>query len=239
MAIRAVLFDVGGPIDTEVRHEQFVDRYLLKALATVGLEPGEAEFAAASEWAVQCYAPNTYLAIIFRLCSERTDLARTAERAFIDSSAERRRARGGLQLRPGIGDLIKHLHERGLLLGLAANQPANVIDELDGFGLGRYFSHREVTGHHGFHKPDVRLFLRACEDLGVAPEECIMVGDRIDNDIFPARSLGMATVLFRTGRHTGQRPRSLNEVPDEEVFSVEELGAALERLTERGYRQTP
>ena len=28
-----------------------------------------------------------------------------------------------------------------------------------------------------------------------------MVGDRIDNDIAPAITLGMRTVLFRTGRH--------------------------------------
>ena len=233
MTIRAILFDVGGPIDTEIKHEQFVDQYLLRALATVGIEPSEAEFAAASEWAVQCYAPNTYLAVIFRLCSERMDVARAAERAFQESSPERRSQRGGLELRPGIGAVLKQLHGRGLLLGLAANQPADVIAELDRFGIGRYFSHREVTGHHGFHKPDVRLFLRACEDLGVVPEECIMVGDRIDNDIFPARSLGMSTVLFRTGRHIGQRPRSLNEVPDEEVFSVEGLAAAVERLTGR------
>jgi len=234
VAIRAVLFDVGGPIDTEIKHEALADEYLLRALAAVGIQPSEAEFATASEWAVQCYAPNTYLAIIFRLCGERAELAKAAELAFQASSPERRRQRARLELRPGIGDVLKQFHERRLLLGLAANQPADVIGELDRFGIGQYFSHREVTGHHGFHKPDVRLFLRACEDLGVTPQECIMVGDRIDNDIFPARSLGMATVLFRTGRHFEQRPRSLNEIPGEEVFSVDELAAALKRLTGRG-----
>ena len=35
-----------------------------------------------------------------------------------------------------------------------------------------------------------------------------MVGDRIDNDIAPATTLGMRTVLFRTGRHAAQQPRS-------------------------------
>ena len=55
-----------------------------------------------------------------------------------------------------------------------------------------------MSGHHGFRKHDVRIFLRACEDLDVSPAECIMVGDRIDNDIYPAKLLGMGTVLFRT-----------------------------------------
>jgi ribonucleotide monophosphatase NagD (HAD superfamily) len=44
-----------------------------------------------------------------------------------------------------------------------------------------------------------------------------MVGDRIDNDIAPACSLGMRTVLSRTGRHIAQQPRCAAEVPDAEV----------------------
>jgi putative hydrolase of the HAD superfamily len=87
-----------------------------------------------------------------------------------------------------------------------------------------------VSGHHGYHKPDVRLFLRACEDLGVLPEECVMVGDRIDNDVVPARLLGMRTILFRTGRHIAQQPRSAHDVPAREVRDVDELRAALLEL---------
>ena len=87
-----------------------------------------------------------------------------------------------------------------------------------------------MSGTHGFRKPDPRLFLRAADDLGVAPSECVMVGDRIDNDIAPARLLGMRTVLFRTGRHIAQQPRWAEEVPDFEVRTVEELEAALASL---------
>jgi FMN phosphatase YigB (HAD superfamily) len=117
-----------------------------------------------------------------------------------------------------------------LLLGLAANQPSRVVAALDGAGLGELFSHRQVSGHHGYRKPDVRLFLHASEDLGLTPDECIMIGDRIDNDIAPARLLGMRTILFRTGRHRAQQPRTLDEVPHAEVTTVEELQAALESL---------
>jgi ribonucleotide monophosphatase NagD (HAD superfamily) len=55
----------------------------------------------------------------------------------------------------------------------------------------------------------------------------MMVGDRIDNDIFPARLLGMKTVLFRTGRHLEQQPRTLDELPDHTVRTVEDLEAAI------------
>ncbi len=54
-----------------------------------------------------------------------------------------------------------------------------------------------------------------------------MVGDRIDNDIAPAKALGMAAILFKTGRHRKQRPRSAAEAPDAEVRDVPELEAAI------------
>jgi FMN phosphatase YigB (HAD superfamily) len=57
-----------------------------------------------------------------------------------------------------------------------------------------------------------------------------MVGDRIDNDIAPARMLGRRTVLFRTGRHIAQQPRCVDEVPDVEVSDVHESREALEGL---------
>ncbi len=134
------------------------------------------------------------------------------------------------ELREGIGEVLAWLHGRGLRLGLAANQPHATLAVLDDHGIGQYFHHREVSGTHGFRKPDLRLFLRCCEDLGVAPEECIMVGDRIDNDIAPARVLGMRTVLFRSGRHAAQQPRSADEVPDAEARNVAELRVALESM---------
>jgi putative hydrolase of the HAD superfamily len=50
-----------------------------------------------------------------------------------------------------------------------------------------------------------------------------MIGDRQDNDIVPARMMGMRAVLFKTGTHKGQRFRYPEEKPDWIVHSVEEL----------------
>lgn len=222
-----VLFDVGGPIDTEVEHERLVDLYMRQAFADEGMSVTDEEFAEAARWAVEAFAPNTYAAIMWRLCSADAERASRVQRRFVASSQERRERRGALELRPGMTQLFEWLHRAGVKLGLAANQPASVIAELDAFGIGHFFSHREVSGHHGYHKPDVRLFLRACEDLAVEPAACIMVGDRIDNDIVPAKLLGMAAVLFRTGRHLAQQPRSAIEAPDAEVRDVAELRTAL------------
>jgi putative hydrolase of the HAD superfamily len=226
MTIRAVLFDVGGPINTEVEHERLIDADIIAALAAEGVAVTPRAYADAVVWAVEHFAPDGHTAIISRLAGNDDALAERAYRSV------RKRAGGRypFELRDGIGDVIAWLHANGLLLGLAANQPHETLHVLDEHGLGRYFHHREVSGTHGFRKPDVRLFLRCCEDLGVRPEECIMIGDRVDNDVAPARMLGMTAILFRTGRHAAQRPRSWEEAPHAEVRDVPALRAALERF---------
>ncbi|MEO6398501.1 MAG: HAD family hydrolase [Tepidiformaceae bacterium] len=228
--LRAVLFDVGGPIDTEVISEAEKDRAIRAAMEAEGIEVSDAAYSAANDWAVAAFAPDTYASIIWRLASGDAQVAERAFAAF--HGVEQTSVRGGIELRSGIRALVEALHSRGILLGLAANQPRRAVAELDSLGVGRYFAHREVSGHHGFRKPDVRLFLRALEDMEVERDECVMVGDRVDNDIVPAKLLGMRTVLFRTGRHIAQQPRSVQEIPDAEVRSAEELTAELLRITE-------
>jgi putative hydrolase of the HAD superfamily len=223
---RAVLFDVGGPLNTEVVHERMMDERIRAALVAEGLVVDDASYEQACRWAVDSFAPNAYAAVVWRLTGQDAEVAqRVYDRVFRSSGREY-----VFELREGIPELLRELQSRGVRLGLAANQPRATVARLDALGIGRYFSHREVSGVHGYAKPDVRLFLRCCEDLGVAPEECVMVGDRIDNDIAPARLLGMRTVLFRAGRHAAQQPRSWEELPDAEVRSVAELSLALGRL---------
>jgi putative hydrolase of the HAD superfamily len=229
MLIRAVLFDVGGPINTEIEHERCVDAALRKALADEGISASDEEYASASAWAVEHFAPDAHTAIVWRLTRGDAAASGRVYAAFRDATREW----PVFELREGIGDVIGWLHSQGVRLGLAANQPQETLAVLDAHGIGRYFHHREVSGTHGYRKPDVRLFLRCCEDLDVAPEACIMVGDRIDNDVAPAAMLGMRTVLFRTGRHAAQQPRSTDEVPDAEVRDVPGLRAALEAMLGR------
>jgi putative hydrolase of the HAD superfamily len=221
--LEAVLFDVGGPLDMEVEHERLIDVHIREALAAEGCPVDDAAYAEAARWAVEVFAPNTYAAMAFR------QLGGDAERTMRVGHAVSARApeRHIFELRPGIPELLAELKARGLKLGLAANQPASALGRLDAAGIGQLFDDRSLGGTIGFLKPDVRLFLHACRALGVEPARCAMVGDRVDNDVVPARQLGMRAVLFRTGRHAAQQPRDPRELPDAEVHDVAGLRAAL------------
>ena len=126
------------------------------------------------------------------------------------------------------------MRERGLQLGIVANQPQAARERLARAGIGDLFEYQGLSGLTGFSKPDPRAFQAAAEALGVAPADCIMVGDRIDNDIVPAKALGMATILLRGGRHRRQRPRTPEEEPDAVVTDVLELDVAIDALLSSG-----
>jgi len=221
-----VLFDVGGPIDLEIAHERRVEAAIQKALSAGGLPATEAMLAEASRHAVESFAPNAYQAMVWQLCGR--DL-KAAYSVWLQVESLLEADPAPLEPREGIEELLASLVRKDVRLGLVANQPAHGLDRLERAGLARYFAYRGAVST-GLRKPDPRAFLHACTALAVIPPRCIMVGDRIDNDIAPARLLGMTTVLLRTGRHAGQQPRSWMEVPDEIVRDVSELAQALDRL---------
>ena len=224
--VQAVLWDVGGPINTEVQHEAHIDADIREAFRLQGMRISNADYARAWELAVGSYAPDAYRAVIWMLSDRNHNLARQVH-ARMTAQAHGRNA---FELREGIAELLAKLDAQHIALGLVANQPAATIRILSDYGIDGYFTHNALSGTLGFRKPDVRLFLAACDGLDVQPQACVMVGDRIDNDIAPAKTLGMQTVLYRTGRHVHQQPRSWDEVPDAEVTTVAELTAALDRL---------
>lgn len=222
MPVRAVLFDVGGPLDREADAERRVDAAILAAVRAVGVDADAVAVRAASDAAVRAYAPDTYKAMVWGLVGEDPARARAAWAHVVAAVRER-----PFEVRPGIGGLLADVRARGLRLGLAANQPASAHGALEAMGLLPLFDAAGVAGTTGLRKPDVRVFLHACAALGVAPAETVMVGDRVDNDVAPARTLGMRTVRLVTGRHAAQRPRSWEEVPDAEVVDVDGMRAAL------------
>jgi HAD superfamily hydrolase (TIGR01662 family) len=226
MPYHAILFDIGGPLDMEFAWEIAVDGAIASACGLEGIRVDPAMIEEASDAAVAAFAPDAYAHMIETLCG--------GDSRTMESVRQRVRAMVGnldvFQLRPDIDGLLRRLHERGLMLGIVANQPQVARERLARVGIGDLFAYEGLSGSTGLRKPDPRAFQAAADGLGVLPADCIMIGDRIDNDIAPAKSLGMATILLRSGRHRKQRARSPAEEPDAVVSDVRELEAAIAAL---------
>ena len=228
--IKAVLFDVGGPIDTETIMDRQIDEQIIASFRANGVAISNDEYQAVNRWAVDVFAAKTYHSIMWKIAQGNMELIKRVESDLMDTVPQRNKSRGDFELREGMPELLAELSDEGLLLGLAANQPADTVTKMERLGIAQYFTYREVSGSINLRKPDPRLLLHACESLGVEQQEVIMIGDRIDNDIVPARMLGMAAIRFISGRHSEQLPRSWNEAPHADVHSVQDLENAIRRF---------
>ena len=125
-------------------------------------------------------------------------------------------------LYPEVEGVLKSLYER-YRLGIIANQPVGTKARLDEYGIGGYFSLVLSSAEEGVEKPDREIFLRALTLSGCEAADAVMVGDRPDNDILPAKALGMKTVRITQGMG-GLMPVTSDEMrADVTISSLDEL----------------
>jgi len=111
--------------------------------------------------------------------------------------------------------VIAELRNRGLKLALLSNT---------GRDLNEFVAHHRIdvdvfltSRLHGKTKPHETIFRRILELLDVRPEEALMVGDTLQDDVEGARAVGMQAVLIdRVGRYPGssERIRDLTALGD-------------------------
>jgi FMN phosphatase YigB (HAD superfamily) len=111
-----------------------------------------------------------------------------------------------LSLAPSCGSLLRQCVQRGILLGIASNAQAYTLRELQlalkQARLGLTIFQADLTFwsfQHGFSKPNPYVFqiLRArLLNRRITSAETLMVGDRDDNDLLPAGTVGWRTWHF-------------------------------------------
>ena len=108
-------------------------------------------------------------------------------------------------------------------LGVIANQVAGTKGRLDNWGIGKYFDVVVASAEAGCAKPDLKIFNLALEQAGCKPNDAVMIGDRLDNDIVPAKQIGMKTVWVRQGFAKYQIICNESEQPDFIIDSISNI----------------
>jgi HAD superfamily hydrolase (TIGR01662 family) len=89
--------------------------------------------------------------------------------------------------------VLRELREKGLKIGLVSNSARDVRE------FARHHSLEIDAGlssfHHGKTKPHASIFRAVLALLEVEPEEAVMVGDTVEDDINGALAIGMRAVL--------------------------------------------
>ncbi len=124
---------------------------------------------------------------------------------------------------PDTMSVLETMRERGYRLGIIANQSLGTADRLQGWGILDFFDVIMASAEEGIAKPSPEIFLRALEKARCPAENTAMIGDRLDNDIAPAKALGMTTVWVKQGYSAYSAPRGENEKPDFTIDGIAKL----------------
>ena len=101
-----------------------------------------------------------------------------------------------LALEEAVVDLLRRVR-RHYSVGLITNGPSrSQWEKIVHLDVERLFDSILVSGDLACEKPQAEIFLKMCERLDVLPENCVMVGDRIDTDIAGGKCAGLAATVW-------------------------------------------
>jgi HAD superfamily hydrolase (TIGR01509 family) len=214
-----ILFDVGYCLMDESPRLEHALAWLSEALAGAGHASGPAVLHAAYRAACREPEPGEPSLLVQMLRSLGVPAETTAAlRRAVPWDAV------PLDAYPETIAVLGTLRGAGFRLGVLANQPASARVDLDRAGIAALCDGVWLSAAVGLAKPDPAFFKLALEAWALRPDRVAYVGDRPDNDVGPAKSLGLTTVRLRRGPHAEQSTRSDAEQADLEARDL--TGAA-------------
>ena len=124
---------------------------------------------------------------------------------------------------PDVVSTLMELKQRGYKLGVIANQNYGTEDRLNNWNLRQLFDVIAASAELSMAKPDPAIFEWALNQADCRPQNAVMVGDRMDNDMAPANRLGMHTVRLLRGLGAYHNPQTDDEKPEYTISSLAEL----------------
>jgi len=137
--------------------------------------------------------------------------------AFFEQVYDTFRNSQGWMLFPETLEVLNHLKDLGLKLGIISNFDSRVYSVLDSLGIRQFFDAITLSSEAGFSKPDPGIFKAAIDAIALPAPAILLVGDSPHDDVEPAIALGMRAVLIdRKDRYSSTpgipRISSLKEV---------------------------
>ena len=230
--IKGVFFDLGGTLricDKAPEHQE-------RAKARMAELAGYTDVRAFIDMVEERYAPYRDWALTenreagdFELWNEwllpELDKGRLREVCH-ELTYQYRQAKGLRLVVPGGLQVIRGLYGRGYRLGIISNLIGEneIPDWLQEDGLTQYFDAVVLSSVCRIRKPDPRIYHMGCEELGLAPEECVSVADNLGRDITGAKAAGIgANILFISPEKLAKKTITDENRPDYIVHQFPEI----------------
>lgn len=137
-------------------------------------------------------------------------------------------------LYPGAVETLRKLRGLGLKIGIVTNNGRSGTElTLKRYELGGFFDAVVTRDDCEEMKPDGGPVRKVLAEMGVPPEDAILVGDSV-MDILAARAVGLPSVAVATGPFPSER--LLQAEPDYLLGSVNDLPVLIEQLGAQNLR---
>lgn len=213
MALRAILFDIDDTLFASTVFADRARRSAVEAMVQAGLdvdvEEAYAELVAVVEEFTSNYDRH-FDQLVLRLHDH---LRKGVHPAIVIASGVQayHATKQHLHPFPDALRVLDALRRTSLVRGVVSNGwTVKQAEKLVRLGLANAFSPGAIfiSEEIGVAKPHPRIFLVACEGLGIQPAEALYVGDDPVKDVDPAHEAGLFTFLRRgSGKHAGKRGR--------------------------------
>lgn len=104
---------------------------------------------------------------------------------------------------------LKAVRDRGLRIGIVSDTGFDLRPAMDQLGLSPFLETIVMSFEHGVCKPAATVFLTACAQLRVQPEQTLMVGD---NPLTDSGAVAAGMYVFLLPRPTKTGPRGLGHI---------------------------
>lgn len=95
----------------------------------------------------------------------------------------------------GMREVLEVLKAEGVKLAVVSNADIrSSAARLQEMNLDGFFDMVVTPETFGVKKPNPLVFVKTLDALGVVPERAVMIGDKIDRDVIPARETGLDAV---------------------------------------------
>jgi len=128
---------------------------------------------------------------------------------------------------PGVKEVLEALSAlevQCVATNAASSDGPKVAAALSRVGLQSFFERVFTSKDLGTKKPDTRFFETVARELGIPPSDLVSIGDKLHNDILPAKAAGMTTVYVNADPEPAAEGNA-----DRIVGSLEELAELLKK----------